>query len=84
MAFHVFGGFILGFVTMELGLMVGGSDDEAQAHAHEELGRLAASAGLVHLGEALPRFAECDVEAQFEFGLDLLVDGLRARIEARA
>jgi len=84
MAFHVFGGFILGFVTMELGLMVGGSDDEAQIHAHQEMGRLAASAGLPHLHEALPYFAECDVEAQFEFGLDLLVDGLRARIDARA
>jgi AcrR family transcriptional regulator len=82
MTFHVFGGFILGFVTMELGLMVGGSDDEDQALAHQEMGRLAASAGLTHLQEALPRFAECDVEAQFEFGLDLLVEGLQARIDA--
>jgi AcrR family transcriptional regulator len=81
MAFHVFGGFILGFVTMELGLMVGGSEGEGQAAAHHEMGRLAASAGLVHLQEALPRFVECDVEAQFAFGLDLLVDGLRARID---
>jgi AcrR family transcriptional regulator len=83
MAFHVFGGFILGFVTMELGMMVGVSD-EAHGYAHQEMGRLAASAGLPHLGEALPFFADCDVEAQFEFGLDLLVDGLRSRLDSRA
>jgi AcrR family transcriptional regulator len=83
-AFHAFGGFILGFVTMELGLMVGGPDDEEHARAHQELARLVASADLPRLGEALPYFAELDVEGQFEFGLDLLIDGLRARIATKA
>lgn len=82
MAFHVFGGFILGYVTMELGPMVGGPQDEEHLRAHDEMARLVASADLPRLMEALPHLVDCDVEEQFEFGLDLLVEGLRARIEA--
>jgi AcrR family transcriptional regulator len=81
-AFHVFGGFILGFVTMELGLMVGGPDDEEHARAHQEMARLAATADLPNLRAALPHFLECDVEGQFVFGLDLLIGGLQRRINA--
>jgi AcrR family transcriptional regulator len=79
-AFHVFGGFILGFVTMELGLMVGGPDDEEHARAHQEMARMLASADLPRMREAMPHFMNCDLEEQFEFGLDLLIDGIRARI----
>ena len=82
-AFHVFGGFILGFVTMELGLMVGGPDDAEHARAHQEMVRLVETADLPRFREALPYFAECDVEGQFEFGLDLLIDGLKTRIAAQ-
>jgi AcrR family transcriptional regulator len=82
-AFHVFGGFILGFVTMELGLMVGGPDDEAHVLAHQELERLVSGADLPCFSAALPYFVDCDVEAQFEFGLDLLIEGLRTRIAAQ-
>jgi AcrR family transcriptional regulator len=79
-AFHVFGGFILGFVTMELGLVVGGPDDEAHAQAHQEMARMLASADLPRMREAMPHFMNCDLEEQFEFGLDLLIEGIRARI----
>ncbi len=80
MAFHAFGGYILGFVTMELGPMLGGHDDEMHVRAHQEMARLVESADLPRMREALPYFIECDVEQQFEFGLDLLIDGLRARV----
>ena len=83
-AFHVFGGYILGFVSMELGLMVGGPDDEAHAQAHQEMARLLASADLPRMREAMPHFMTCDLEEQFEFGLDLLIEGIRARISASA
>jgi AcrR family transcriptional regulator len=80
-AFHVFGGYILGAVTMELGLMVRGPDgDEADAQAHQEMARLIASADLPRMQEAMPHFAECDVVEQFDFGLDLLIEGLRTRV----
>jgi AcrR family transcriptional regulator len=80
MAFHAFGGYILGYVTMELGPMVGGTQDEAHVVAQEQMARLVATANLPRIREALPYFAECDVEAQFEFGLDLLIGGIRATI----
>ena len=79
-AFHTFGGYILGFVMMELGPMVGGPEDEAHLRAHEEMARMLASADLPRLREALPHIIDCDVEEQFEFGLDLLIEGLMARI----
>jgi AcrR family transcriptional regulator len=83
-AFHVFGGYILGFVTMELGLMVGGPEDEAHAQAHQEMARLLASADLPRMREAMPYFMDCNLEEQFEFGLDLLIEGIRARISLDA
>ena len=79
-SFHVFGGYILGFVTMELGLMVGGPGDEAHSQAHQEMARMLESADLPRMREAMPHFMNCDLEEQFEFGLDLLIEGLRARV----
>lgn len=79
-AFHVFGGFILGFVTMELGLMVGGPEDEAHVKAHEEMVRMLETADLPRMREAMPYFIGVNLEEQFEFGLDLLIEGIRARI----
>ena len=81
-AFHVFGGFIIGYVTFELGMMFGGPQDEEHARAHEEMARVVGSADLPRLREALPYLMDCDAEEQFEFGLDLLIDGLRARVTA--
>jgi AcrR family transcriptional regulator len=77
-AFHAFGGYILGFVTMELGLRIGGEGHEL---AHEHMLRLAASGDLPRLAEALPHFIDCDDDEQFEFGLDLLIEGLRTRAD---
>jgi AcrR family transcriptional regulator len=79
-AFHTFGGYILGFVMMELGPMVGGRDDETHHRAHEEMARMLASADLPRLREAFPYIIDCDVEEQFEFGLELLIEGLRTRV----
>jgi AcrR family transcriptional regulator len=79
-AFHTFGGYILGFVTMERGMIVGGPDDEVHAHAHLEMTQLLESADLPRMREALPHFMEVDLDEQFEFGLDLLIEGIRARI----
>ncbi len=76
-AFHVFGGYILGSVTMELGLMVGSPKDEEH---HQEMARLVASADLPRMQEVMPYLVDCDLDAQFDFGLDLMLEGLRSRI----
>jgi AcrR family transcriptional regulator len=78
MAFHAFGGYIQGFVMMELGSIAGGSDPEhAKAHA-------ALAASLPDEFDALsavaPHFVECGADEQFEFGLDLLIRGLGAKV----
>jgi TetR/AcrR family tetracycline transcriptional repressor len=83
-ALHVFGGYILGAVTMELGLMVGGPGAEGHAHDHEEMARLVASADLPRLSEAMPYLIALDLEEQFNFGLELLIEGLRTLAESTA
>jgi AcrR family transcriptional regulator len=81
-AFHAFGGYIQGFVMMELGSIAGGSD-EAHLKAHADL-----VSALPDEFEALvavsPYFAECDPDEQFEFGLDLLIRGLEAKASRSA
>jgi AcrR family transcriptional regulator len=81
-AFNTFGSYILGSVTMELGPTISGTADEAHLLAHGQMGRLAASAELPHLEEALPHLIDCDIQGQFEFGLDLLIEAVGARISA--
>jgi AcrR family transcriptional regulator len=79
-AFHAFGGYIQGFVMMELGSIAGGHDPEhAKAHA-----ALAASLPdeFDVLSDVAPYFVECDADEQFEFGLDLLIRGLVAKADA--
>jgi AcrR family transcriptional regulator len=81
-AFHAFGGYIQGFVMMELGSIAGGAD-EAQMKMHAELA--AAMPEAFPALQATSRyFAECTPDEQFEFGLDLLIGGLEARAGAGA
>ena len=76
-AFQVIGGYIMGYVMMETGEMFTPGDDRDPA----ELTRDLPADELPCIVAALPHMAECDVDAQFEFGLDLMLDGLRARAE---
>lgn len=76
-AFHAFGGYIQGFVMMELGSIAGGSDEE-HMKMHAELA--AAMPGEFPALQAVSRyFAECGPDEQFEFGLELLIRGLEAK-----
>jgi AcrR family transcriptional regulator len=76
-AFHAFGGYIQGFVMMELGSIAGGSDEE-HMKMHAELA--AAMPGEFPALQAVSRyFADCEPDEQFEFGLELLIRGLEAK-----
>ncbi|MBA3362888.1 MAG: TetR/AcrR family transcriptional regulator [Actinobacteria bacterium] len=77
-AFHAFGGYIQGFVIMELGSIAGGAD-EAHLKAHAELAAMLPDE-FAALQACSPYFAECDPDEQFEFGLDLLIRGLEAKV----
>ena len=78
-AFHAFGGYIQGFVMMELGSIVG-TADAAHLKAHTELAAALPDA-FATLQATAPYFAECDADQQFEFGLDLLIRGLESKVE---
>jgi AcrR family transcriptional regulator len=80
-AFNAFGGYIMGFVIMEQGMMLGHEGpDEEHRQMHEELARMLQGGDMPHLVEAFPILHECTTEEQFEFGLDLMIRGLEARI----
>jgi AcrR family transcriptional regulator len=81
-AFNALGGYIMGFVMMEQGLMPGheGKAGESHAQEHEAVAEALQQAGLTRLGECFRYFAECPNDEQFEFGLDLMVRGLKARV----
>jgi AcrR family transcriptional regulator len=78
-AFHAFGGYIQGFVMMEGGSINLGKADQ------DTLGKVAGAVSpeVFPVLSAVSRyFAECDADEQFEFGLDLLIRGMRARVDA--
>jgi AcrR family transcriptional regulator len=74
-AFHTIGSFIFGSVMMETGEPFGGREPAASfpTGLDQELPNVAACA---------PFLAACDLDEQFEFGLDLMLDGLRMKIGA--
>jgi len=79
-AFHVFGGYIQGFVMMEGGPMKGQAHGEAMMDATATI-----PADIFPVLSAVGRyFAECDADEQFEFGLDLMIRGLQAKVASDA
>jgi AcrR family transcriptional regulator len=77
-AFHAFGGYIQGFVMME-----GGSISTSDHGDRFEAAALEANLSpedFPALTAAHRYFAECDADEQFEFGLDLMLRGLLARV----
>jgi AcrR family transcriptional regulator len=77
-AFRVFGGYIQGFVMMEVGPIFGGDDPE-HVHAHHEAAAAIPADALPHLAAAFPHFHDCDPDEQFDYGLELLIEGLAAK-----
>jgi hypothetical protein len=73
--FHAFGGYIQGFVMMERQLAFAERDRE---HFEDVLDQLP-SHDLPCLAAAMPYMADCDLDQQFEFGLDLMLQGLKSR-----
>jgi AcrR family transcriptional regulator len=75
--FHAFGAYIMGFVMMEQGMMLGhGEGDEEHLQMHAEFAQMVEAGELPYLNEALPALHECAPDAQFEYGLEILIDGI--------
>lgn len=79
--FNVFGGYIMGFVLMEVGQMFGaGTLDKKFPDPVQAIQMIPDS--LPNLRAAIPHMAECDPDEQFALGLDLLLAGMKVRFAA--
>jgi AcrR family transcriptional regulator len=76
-AFRTFGGFIQGFVLAEIANMFGG---DPHVEMREDLTEPIPAEELPHLAAHLPYLADCDFDAEFEYGLDLMLRGLETRL----
>jgi hypothetical protein len=81
-AFRAFGGYIMGSVLNEVANPVPGMGDRDHHAEHVQLAGELPPTEFPNLVRLLPLMAECDAEVDFEFGLDLLIAGLRAKVEA--
>jgi TetR/AcrR family transcriptional regulator, tetracycline repressor protein len=76
-AFHAFGGYIQGFVMMEGGSIKGAQDESSHRGMLEAL----PADDFPVLRDVGRYFAECPADEQFEFGLDLMIRGVLARVD---
>jgi AcrR family transcriptional regulator len=83
LAFRAFGGYIQGSIMTEISPMVGEPAD-GEAHRHGQMAELLSPEEFPCLREAFPFFDECEPDEQFEFGLDLMIAGIRAKAESGA
>jgi AcrR family transcriptional regulator len=77
--FNVVGGYIMGFVMMETGMMFSAGALDQDAPNPDEAARLLPQGEVPVIHAALPHLATCDPDEQFELGLDLLLAGIAAR-----
>lgn len=76
--FNVMGGYIMGFVMMEVGQLFGAGALDKRTADPTELGRLIPMEDIPNIASALPHLATCDPDEMFDLGLDMLVAGQRA------
>ena len=74
-AFHAFGGYIQGFVMMEAGSI-------KERHEEHFRGAEIPEEEFPALAAVSRHWADCGADQQFEFGLDLLIRGLLAKVAA--
>jgi hypothetical protein len=79
-AYRMFGGFIFGFVLMEVGQQFG--KDLPQGMTPEQVAQMPPPDELPTTAALLTELANCDPDVDFEYGLDLMIRGLQARIAA--
>jgi len=80
-AFRAIGGYIMGSVLNEVANPVPGMGDRDHHAEHMQLAGALPPTEFPNLVRLLPLMAECDAEVDFEFGLDLLIAGLRAKVD---
>ncbi len=77
--FRAIGGYIMGSALNEVANPVPGMGDRDHRAEHRELASELPSDEFPNMARLLPLLAECDPDATFEFGLNLIVHGITAR-----
>jgi AcrR family transcriptional regulator len=82
-AYHMLVGYVMGHATLEIAGVMSGDPDPEHAAQHEAFLHLLPRDRFPRMAEMLPYLAHCDREAEFEFGLDMLLAGLEAKLGHR-
>jgi AcrR family transcriptional regulator len=80
-AFRVLGGYIMGFVMIETGKMMSGMGGEQDA-TREDVAELVPADEVPNFLALLPYLGSCEPNQNFDFGLELIISGIEARIAA--
>jgi AcrR family transcriptional regulator len=75
-AFRSFGGYIQGFVLAEVANMFGSEETQVRP---EDIARRVSLGELPHIAASLSHLFHCDLDAEFEYGLDLMIRGLERK-----
>ena len=81
-AFCAFGGFIIGFVMFEIGMTHSTGTSSAETPTPEQLTAALPADEFPCFMASLPYLMQGDIDQRFEYGLDLLLTGLRAKAQA--
>ncbi|HEX9644725.1 MAG TPA: TetR/AcrR family transcriptional regulator [Acidimicrobiia bacterium] len=78
-AWHVISSHVMGYVLQEVGTVWG--SDAQHEHDHSKLDALLRSGAdrYRHVLTMVPYLMECSYDEEFEFGLDVILDGIEAR-----
>ena len=80
-AFRVLGGYIMGFVMIETGKMMSGMGGEQDA-TREDVAEFVPPGEVPNFLALLPYLGSCEPNQNFDFGLELIISGIEARIAA--
>jgi AcrR family transcriptional regulator len=82
-AYHMLVGYVMGHATLEIAGVMSGDPDPEHAAQHEAFLHTFPRDRFPRMAEMLPYLKHCDHEAEFEFGLDMLLAGLEAKLGHR-
>jgi AcrR family transcriptional regulator len=80
-AFRVLGGYIMGFVMIETGKMMSGMGGEQDA-TREDVEEILPAGEVPNFLALLPHLGACQPDQNFDFGLELIISGIEARVAA--
>jgi len=79
-AYHMLVGYVMGHAMLEIAGLMAGDPDPEHAAQHEAFMLTLPSDRFPRMAEMLPYLKQCDHEAEFGFGLDVLLAGLEAKL----